>query len=80
MDEINLKIIPFFSKNDETAQVEMIENIQIEKLDCHNSRVVSQNGTHEELANVPGLYKKLWDIQGELEDEFMKVLNEGGEA
>mgnify|MGYP003482704558 FL=1 len=42
--------------------------------------VVSQNGTHEELANVPGLYKKLWDIQGELEDEFMKVLNEGGEA
>ena len=42
--------------------------------------VVSQNGTHEELASVPGLYKKLWDIQGELEEEFMKVLNEGGEA
>ena len=42
--------------------------------------IVSQNGTHEELASVPGLYKKLWDIQGELEEEFMKVLNEGGEA
>ena len=24
----------------------MIENIQIEKLDCHNSRVVSQNGIY----------------------------------
>ena len=42
--------------------------------------IVSQNGTHEELAKVNGLYKKLWDIQGELEKEFMKVLNEGGEA
>ncbi len=40
--------------------------------------VISQNGTHEELASVPGLYKKLWDIQGELEKEFMRVLNEGG--
>ncbi len=42
--------------------------------------IVSQNGTHENLAKVPGLYKKLWDIQGELEKEFMKVLNDGGEA
>lgn len=42
--------------------------------------IVSQNGTHESLAKVPGLYKKLWDIQGELEKEFMKVLNDGGEA
>lgn len=40
--------------------------------------VISQSGTHDELANIPGLYKKLWDIQGELEKEFMKVLNEGG--
>ena len=42
--------------------------------------VITQDGTHDTLANVPGLYKKLWDIQGELEKEFMKVLNEGGEA
>ena len=40
--------------------------------------VISQMGTHDELASMPGLYKKLWDIQGELEKEFMKVLNEGG--
>lgn len=38
-----------------------------------------QIGTHETLANVPGLYKKLWDIQGEIEEEFMKILHEGDE-
>ena len=46
IEDINLKIIPFFSKSDETSQVEMIENIQIKKLDCYNSRVVSQNGVY----------------------------------
>jgi ATP-binding cassette subfamily B protein len=35
-------------------------------------------GTHEELANGTGLYSKLWEIQGKLEEEFLKVLN-GGE-
>ncbi|MBQ8847566.1 MAG: radical SAM protein [Candidatus Gastranaerophilales bacterium] len=46
LESINLKIIPFFSKTDETMQIEMVENIQIEKLDCYNSRVVSQNGIY----------------------------------
>ena len=45
-EEINLKVIPFFSKTDETAQIEVIENIEIEKLDCYNSRVISQTGVY----------------------------------
>ena len=46
LDDINLKIIPFFRKIDETAQIELKENINYEKLDCSNSRVVSQNGVY----------------------------------
>ena len=45
LDDINLKIIPFFKKSDEDAQLEDI-NFDIKKLDCHNSRVVSQNGVY----------------------------------
>lgn len=36
---------------------------------------VSAIGTHEELAKMPGLYKSLWDIQGALEDEFLKMVD-----
>ncbi len=32
-------------------------------------------GTHEELIQKEGLYKKLWDIQGKAEQEFFKILN-----
>ena len=46
MEDINLKIIPFFSRDDETKQIEMIENVQIQKLDCYSSRVISQNGIY----------------------------------
>ncbi|MDX9692158.1 MAG: ABC transporter ATP-binding protein, partial [Acholeplasmataceae bacterium] len=35
-------------------------------------------GTHEELSKKEGLYKKLWDIQGKLETEFLNLI-EGGE-
>ena len=45
-EEINLKVIPFFSKTDETMQIEIVENIEIEKLDCYNSRVISQTGVY----------------------------------
>ena len=31
---------------------------------------IANIGTHEELANIDGLYKSLWDIQGALEKEF----------
>jgi len=35
---------------------------------------VAQMGTHDDLVNVDGLYKDLWGIQGELEEEFVKIL------
>lgn len=41
---------------------------------------IADYGTHDELCKKDGLYKELWGIQGELEDEFFKVLNDGGEA
>ena len=46
LEPINLKIIPYFSKNDETRQVEMIENIDIQKLDCYSSRIISKSGVY----------------------------------
>ncbi|HHZ12203.1 MAG TPA: ABC transporter ATP-binding protein [Acholeplasmataceae bacterium] len=39
---------------------------------------VSAIGRHEELSRLEGLYKNLWDIQGALESEFVKLV-EGGE-
>ena len=39
---------------------------------------VSNVGTHEELSKKPGLYKELWDIQGALEDEFIKIASQRG--
>lgn len=38
---------------------------------------ISAIGTHDELSKKPGLYQKLWEIQGNLENEFIKVLKEG---
>ncbi|MCM1130146.1 MAG: ABC transporter ATP-binding protein/permease [Roseburia sp.] len=38
---------------------------------------VSQIGKHEELVVQEGLYKELWGIQGELEEEFNAILKEG---
>ena len=46
LDDINLKIIPFFQKNDEMHEVEINQDINFEKFDCSNSRVVSQNGVY----------------------------------
>lgn len=37
---------------------------------------VSAIGTHEELSKQEGLYKSLWDIQGNLEEEFMTMIKE----
>lgn len=38
---------------------------------------VANIGTHDELIVTSGLYKKLWDIQGQAEEEFMRILNGG---
>ena len=35
---------------------------------------IAQMGTHDELVLIDGLYKDLWGIQGDLEEEFIKVL------
>ncbi|MBR5304555.1 MAG: radical SAM protein [Candidatus Gastranaerophilales bacterium] len=45
LDDINLKIIPFFDKNKEDEQIE-IEEIKNHNLDCKNSRIISQNGVY----------------------------------
>jgi ATP-binding cassette subfamily B protein len=47
---------------------------QIIVLDQGNIEAI---GTHDQLAKKPGLYKKLWDIQGKLEHEFEAMLKEG---
>ncbi len=52
---------------------------QADKIIVIEDGIIADCGTHDELAVRDGLYKKLWDIQGELEKEFMKVLNAGGE-
>ena len=38
---------------------------------------IAQIGKHEELVAQEGLYKELWGIQGELEEEFNAILKEG---
>ncbi|MDE6047467.1 MAG: ABC transporter ATP-binding protein/permease [Anaeroplasmataceae bacterium] len=38
---------------------------------------VAQIGKHDELVAQEGLYKELWGIQGELEEEFNAILKEG---
>lgn len=51
---------------------------EADKIVVLDNGVVSEMGTHEELVNNNKLYSKLWSIQGQLEEEFLKVLN-GGE-
>ena len=36
---------------------------------------VSAIGTHDQLSKQEGLYKTLWDIQGALESEFLKIVD-----
>lgn len=51
---------------------------QADKIIVLENGQVSAVGTHETLAKREGLYKKLWDIQGRVEQEFLQILNEGG--
>ena len=50
---------------------------EADKIVVLNNGTVEAIGNHEELKNY-GLYSKLWNLQGELEAEFNKILNEGG--
>ncbi|MGI6360459.1 MAG: ABC transporter ATP-binding protein [Acholeplasmatales bacterium] len=47
---------------------------QADKIIVLENGVVSQIGTHETLKDIDGLYKRLWDIQGSLEEEFLKEI------
>ncbi len=51
---------------------------QADKIIVLENGTASQIGTHETLSKTEGLYKKLWDIQGAIEKEFMEMLDEGG--
>lgn len=42
-----------------------------------NNGEIEDIGTHKDLANKEGLYKKLWGIQGKLEQEFLDLVEEG---
>jgi len=35
---------------------------------------ITQDGTHEQLINEPGLYRRLWEIQGALEEDLKSEL------
>lgn len=49
---------------------------QADRIVVLDNETISDVGTHNELANRPGLYKKMWDIQKKLEEEFIKILGE----
>lgn len=49
---------------------------QADKIIVLDNGQVSDIGTHETLKNKEGLYKKLWDIQGSLEEEFLQMVEE----
>ncbi len=46
LENINLKIIPFYNKQMEQNQIENIDRIDIKNLDCYSSRTISQNGVY----------------------------------
>lgn len=46
LEDINLKVIPFFPNYKDLPLIESDENILKEKLDCFSSRVVAKNGVY----------------------------------
>ena len=47
-----------------------------DKIIVLNNNTVENIGTHDELSKIEGLYKTLWDIQGQLEEEFDELKGE----
>lgn len=47
---------------------------QADKIIVLENGKVSAIGTHETLKGIDGLYKRLWDIQGSLESEFLSMI------
>lgn len=46
LDDINLKIIPFFNCQTKQEELEIQDDINFKKLDCYNSRVISKSGVY----------------------------------
>lgn len=49
---------------------------QADKIIVVEDGKISDIGTHETLYQKEGLYQKLWEIQGQLEQEFLELLKE----
>ena len=47
---------------------------EADKIIVLNNKTIEAIGTHETLAKRPGLYQILWDIQGNLETEFLELI------
>lgn len=50
---------------------------EADKIIVLDKGTVESIGTHEELILQEGLYKKLWNIQGKLEEEFLEFIKGG---
>lgn len=68
------------AKTDKTTTIIITHRIttakEADKIIVLENGKVSAVGKHDELAKGTGLYAKLWKIQGELEEEFNRVLTE----
>ena len=51
---------------------------EADKIIVINNKTVEAIGVHSELAHAGGLYQKLWDIQGNLVEQFLQLLKEEG--
>lgn len=52
----------------------LITSKEADKVIVINNGKVEAVGTHEQLKNIKGLYQNLWNIQGKLETEFLKMV------
>ena len=64
--------------NDKTTTIVITHRISTarsaNKIIILDKGTISDIGTHDELINKDGFYKKLWDIQGSVEEEFLKLV------
>lgn len=51
---------------------------EADKIIVIDDKTVEAIGVHSSLSHAGGLYQKLWDIQGNLEEQFLKLLQEEG--
>ena len=41
---------------------------------------IAQEGTHESLVGVDGMYRRLWQVQNQLAEDLRAELESGGDA